>query len=126
MKTSIRMFLLAFFTLLLPAATGRVTKTLTITAGTPIRLATSVTLVDRLVIQMKHGGSGLGYVMDGITSGTPSIGANNPVELAPASANAPGGTYQDSSPLGIDISQIWIDGSNSGDIVGVSYFARVF
>jgi hypothetical protein len=105
----------------------RITQTLTIAAGTPIRLATSVTLADRIVVEMKHGGSGLGYVMDGIPNGTtPSTTSNNPIELAPATSTAPGGIYADSSAIGIDISQIWIDGANSGDKVLVSYYRRTF
>lgn len=105
----------------------RITTTLTITAGTPIRLATSITLCDRIVIEMKHGGSGLGYVMDGIPNGTtPAIATNNPIELSAATSTGPGGAYNDASALGIDVSQIWIDGGNSGDKVIVWYFKRTF
>jgi hypothetical protein len=115
----------------------RVNTKYTITAGTPINLATGTSsapsagnfqpaYATRIFIQMLHGGSGLGYVMDGIPPGTtPAVSTNGHLtaELAAASLTAPGGSYSDSDPNpagGIDIRKLWIDGSNSGDTVSVS------
>lgn len=114
--------------LLFPVAGGssvRYNRTITVTAGTSIQLTTtSRYLVRAIFIQMAIGGSGYGAVMAGIVNGrTPSKSTSGDLtaQLAPASATAPGSSYSDSNQLGIDLSTIWVDGSNSGDTIIVSY-----
>jgi hypothetical protein len=102
----------------------RYNKTLTITSGTPIQLATVPTFARAIFIQMAASGSGIGYVMAGIPPGTTpnhSTSGQLTAQLAPASATSPGGNYSDNNALGIDIARIWIDGANSGDTVIVSW-----
>lgn len=107
----------------LPAA--RVGRIITVAAGTPVQLATQSTLVRRIFIQMQAGGTGMGYVMDGVTVGTTPVANTNPtVQLAAATASAPGGNYSDASQTSaydIDLQKIWIDGSHTGDTILVSY-----
>lgn len=121
----------------------RVNKTITITAGTPVNIFTGGAAADpdytdprghlasRVFIQMLHGAGdtfGLGYVMAGITRArVPAIANAGDVtaELAPASTTSPGGDYSDrddANPMGgIDVNEIWVDGTNTGDTVKVSY-----
>lgn len=127
---------------------ARVNITITITSGTPVNIASGMNSaamvtkgfsvipplpLNELCIQMKHGGTGLGYVMSGIrgvTSPTqqwrvPDFTAVTDVtaELAPATATAPGGSWSDptNNQTTINGEQCWIDGSVSGDKVIVSY-----
>jgi hypothetical protein len=117
----------------------RINVTITITAGTPINLAVAMGLVpsaavlattgpipaNRLLIQMLHGGSGLGYVMDmsAFIAGTVpnhSTSGHLTMELGAASPTAPGQAYGDAvagMPAGgaIDVTRIWVDGPNSAD-----------
>jgi len=107
---------------------ARYNRKITITAGTPIRLSTTKTIVTRVFIQMAISGTSAGYVMAGIMNGrTPASSASGDLtaQLAGASASAPGGSYSDADPAGsIDLSEIWVDGANSGDTVIVSYDIR--
>jgi hypothetical protein len=107
---------------------------LTITAGTPIRLAITKTLVDRLFIEGRHGAStGIIYVMLGVPVAT-TCNAADPsqltAELAPATATAPGIAFND--PVGAngntpsdreDLALACIDGTHTGDTVIVSYWS---
>lgn len=102
---------------------------ITVTAGTPIFVAAGQTpiMADRVLIQMRHGGTGLGLVYDdvpvGMTAAEVAAGGDLAVELAPASSTAPGGTYAD---LGsVDLRTVAIDGSNSGDTILVDAHLRV-
>lgn len=103
----------------------RYNRTIVVTAGTPIRLtAATRTLAREISIQMAVGGTGPGYVMAGISNGrTPS--ASNSIDLtaqlAAATASAPGSQYSDTNEKGIDISQIWVDGSTNGDPITISW-----
>ena len=126
----------------------RVNQTLTVASGTPINVATGMTAAQlaaagygpvggpfnipdkwakRVFIQMLHGGSGLGYVMDGIRGGripASTSAGDVTAELAPASSTSPGGVYSDfdANPYaGINLAITWIDGSNSGDTVKTSW-----
>lgn len=128
----------------------RVNKQVTVTASGPLNILTGLngtlmihsgpvarTMCRALSIQMKAGGSGLGYVMDGIygvqddgvspripdktqsTDVTAQIGAS-------PSATQPGGQYGDAYVLpngaaGVDVSRTWVDGSNNGDVITISY-----
>jgi len=129
----------------------KVSQTLTITANTPLNAYSGLSaaamasagwtssfapaastffvptfLVKRIFVQMLPGGSGIGYVLLGSPGQAPAHGTNGQMlaELAPSpSATTPGGTYADgdSNENCIDVSQIWIDGSHSGDTVLVTY-----
>ena len=113
----------------------RVNKTFTVGAD-PINVGTGLTTaaerVDstparRIFVQMLTGGSGLGYVLDGIPWGTtPSVATDRHLtaELTAATATEPGGSYRDGSEgqrCDIDLSKFWIHGANSGDKIKVSY-----
>ena len=119
----------------------RQNMTITIAAGTPINVVTGTSVAPsydtpavyatRVLAQMRHGGSGLGYVMDGISLGRIPATTNAgdvTAELTPATATAPGGDYSDwefNPGGGIDLRRIWIDGGNSGDTVGFSWDLKV-
>lgn len=125
---------LLVFALALLQGGPRINRTITITSGTPIQLATVPTYANRVFIQMLSGGTGIGYVMDMsnyLTSVTPnhSTSGHLTAQLQPASSTAPGGSYSDAADSApgsgpIDISRIYIDGSNSGDTVVISYDLR--
>lgn len=79
---------------------------------------------DRVFIQMLTGGVNLGYVMDGIpygTSPTVSTVTQLTAQLAAASASAPGGSYSDTAYVnnggGIDLNQMWVQGTNNETLV---------
>ena len=102
----------------------------------PNRIASSQTLGDRLFVQMKTAGTGLGYVLCSNSGGIPSK-ANDPgsdgvssdivAELPPAGTTYPGGTYSDPQPGGgnfEDMAAYWVEGAVNGDKVRVSYNKR--
>ncbi len=130
MKTrSAKLFLFAavialFLQTNLPAARQGII--LTVTAGTPIQLATQTVMVRRIFIQMQAASSGgLGYVMVGVPVGTTPVANTTPTaQLAAASSTSPGGSYSDGSSTAnydIDLQKIWIDGAHTGDTILVSY-----
>ena len=95
----------------------------------PHQIASVQTMADRLSVQMKTGGSGIGYVLCSNTGSVPSKAndADIVVELPPAGATYPGGTYSDVQPGGgnaIDVSAYWLDGAHAGDLIRVSYHRR--
>lgn len=100
---------------------------ITITAGTPIMVTDKPKFADRILIQMRTGGTGRGYVYDDIPDGmTPAqiaAGGDVPVELAPADSEGPGGVYEDTG--NIDLSGIAIDGAVTGDVVLVSAHLKI-
>jgi hypothetical protein len=107
--------------------------TLGSTGGTfsiPQRLASTQTLGDRLFIQMKTNGSGLGYVLYSDSGAIPPSKANDAdvvAELALATSTAPGGAYSDAQPGGgnfMDMSAYWVDGAVNGDKIRASYNVR--
>ena len=110
----------------------RVNQRITIAAGTPVRLAAVSTWVRSLSLQMQVGGSGYGIVLDlsapNLQAATPDATNGDHVcwQLAPASPTAPGGQsgYPDTD-RGYDIQWIYVDGSNTGDTVAVSYDKKV-
>jgi hypothetical protein len=125
----------------------RVNTTITIAAGTPVNIAVALGLVsavasttnpiiaNRYLLQMLHGGTGRGYVMDmsAFTAGTtPTYSTSGHLsgEMAPASANAPGGSWGDAAsgiPSGgpVDLTKLWVDGSHTGDTVVFSGDLRI-
>jgi hypothetical protein len=124
MRTLLRCFL-AFALLLGPLRlqAARFSITLTVVSGTPIHLApdNQPLIVSRIIIQMKHGGTGMGQIMLGVPKGTTPATSSWPViELAPATATAPGQSFSDEGP-NINLAEIWCDGSHSGDLITVSY-----
>ncbi len=115
------------------SADPRLNQLLTVTAGTPIQLSKTPLYVSEVLIQMATGGTGLGYVCAGIPSGvTPAAACGTAgqlsAQLSPASSTAPGGYYADSAQdrqgRGIDLSQIWVDGSHSSDSIIVTYLQQ--
>jgi hypothetical protein len=119
---------------------SRVNHTITIAAGTPKNAVTGGDAADtspcfatEIFVQMLTGGTGRGIVMDeiaGVSAGVgrvPSSTSDSDVsmELAPATATAPGGAYSRTEPSGaIDVNQLWIDGSHTGDTVKISFRPR--
>ena len=102
----------------------------------PNRIASSQTLGDRLFVQMKTAGTGLGYVLCSNSGGIPSK-ANDPgsdgvssdivMELAPAGTTYPGGSYSDPQPGGgnfEDMAAYWVDGAVNGDKIRATYNKR--
>ncbi len=102
--------------------------TVTITAGTPIPLATGPIpiKVEHLLVQMLTGGTGRGLVYQGFPPNTAaaSIAAATgaPAELAPASSTAPGGSYElNLAPNEVQDLRIFATyGSHSGDTLLIS------
>lgn len=132
-KTIALIGLMVFAPILLDAE--RVNMQVTITAGTPVRLTTTKTLVNRLFIQLKTGSSGRAFLLLGVPATTTCDATNAAqltAELAPATATAPGGSFSD--PQGAngmspsdseDLAQICIDGSHTGDVVVISFWRRI-
>ncbi len=120
-----RLILIASLALTLWAV--RTNNTVTVTAGTPVQLVATQTMVQEFIVQMAKGGAGSGIVMDmnGFPAGTvPSStnGAHVSGHLAPATATAPGQAYSDQCVNRcIDMSRVWVDGSNSGDTIITSW-----
>jgi hypothetical protein len=120
-----------------PAHAQRMNLQITITAGSPIRLAATSTPVDRLMIQARHnpaGGDGIIYIMDGVAP-SKTCNAADPTqltaELGPGSATSPGQSYSDpqgangiSPPDFTDLANMCLDGTHSGDTAIVTYYAR--
>lgn len=113
----------------------RINATLTVNAGTPINLATGTTSAapapvwaSRYFIQMAHGGTGLGKVYDGVPASRNLAATDLTAELPPATATSPGGSYEDWDKSldrgGIDVNEVWIDGSNTGDKIYASYVPK--
>lgn len=128
---------------------ARINKTITVTANGAVNIVSGLdalaavnigpqprVMARSLFIQMIHGGTGRGLVMDGVygvqstdqTPRIPSAAATGDVtaELQPATATAPGGSYSDSYVLpngagGIQVDKTWIDGTVPGDLIKVSY-----
>ncbi len=96
-----------------------------VASGTPVQLATTQTIVREVFIQMAVSASGgVGYVMAGIPNGvTPSSSTASQLtaQLCAATSTTPGCAYSDSNPLGIDVSQIWVDGGHTGDVIICSW-----
>lgn len=102
---------------------------ITITAGTPIFVAGGLTpiLADRIVIQMLSGGTGKGLVYDdvpvGMLAAAVAAGGDVAMELAPATSTSPGGSYADTGT--VDLRQIAIDGSHTGDVALVNAHLKI-
>lgn len=115
----------------------RVNKTITVGAS-PINVVTGTSsapealsppvYATRVLAQMATGGSGIGYVLDGVQVGrVPSSTPDDDditAELAAADSSGPGGAYSDSAPNGkegvIDLRKVWLHGANSGDKIRFS------
>lgn len=118
-----------FLTLLSLLQAQPYNQRITITAGTPVQVSAAHIKVHSILIQMRTGGTGRGYILRPLPGVTPSAsnGADLSAELAPATATAPGGAWSDNddTPFGtrkdIYLDAIWIDGSNSTDTVTVTY-----
>jgi hypothetical protein len=105
-----------------------------IVAGTPVRLATTKTLVNRLFIQSRHSNTGLLYLMAGVPTSQTCSAANAAhltAELGPGDATHPGSSYNDpqgangNSPPDVeDLQNFCIDGTVNADVAIVSYWRR--
>jgi len=119
----------------------RINRPITVAAGTPVNLATGTTQPAsepvwawEYFVQMKSGGSGKGLIYDGVpasrATGTGIVAGDLTVELAPAAGPVnPGGSYDNADYSndrgGIDINEIWIDGSHTGDVILASFVPKV-
>jgi hypothetical protein len=118
----------------------RVNRTITVNAGTPVNLGTGLTTavpqntppiwVSRWIAQMLIGGSGYGIIYDGVGLGRLPNAAGNAqpdvtAQLNPATATATGGSIEDwdksHDRIGINVLEIWIDGSHTGDLIAASF-----
>ena len=114
------------------ASYSRVTKTFTVTAGTPVQVVSQQpTVADEVIIQPVAGATvGLVYVMAGVYNHTPSVSSGTDVtaQLCAATSTAPGCTYTDGTlgqpSTGIDVGSIWLDVATTGTKVSVSYQPR--
>jgi hypothetical protein len=112
----------------------RLNQQIVITSGTAIRVSTVSLPVDRLFVQSRHNNMGLVYLMDGVATGTAcsaSSASQLTAELGPGDATHPGQSYSDpqgangfSPPDFTNLQNFCVDGSNSGDVVIVSYYKR--
>ena len=117
----------------------RLNRTITIAAGTPINAVTGTTTgpaagsqpvwASRYFVQMLIGGTGYGLVYDGVPISRPPVAGDLTAQLATPSDSAPGGSYEDWDKSldrgGIDMNEVWIDGSHTGDTVAVSFVPKV-
>lgn len=102
---------------------------LTVTAGVPVQVSDQHIQVHSIMIQMRTGGTGRGYVLRVKPGVTPDAtnGAHLSGELYPASATAPGGAWSDNDVTPqltrkfIYLDWIWCDGFHTGDEISVTY-----
>lgn len=104
---------------------ARVNTTITVAAGTPVQLCATPIPITYIKAQMRNGSTGRGYVMAGIL-GTRVPAAANPTdvtqEMEVASATSPGVMWEETDlQAGMIGSQIWFDGSHTGDTIVVTY-----
>lgn len=134
MKKYFSVALSLFLLLARPAAAERINLQFSVVAGTPIRIATQSTSVNRLFIQSRHGSTGIVYLLGGVPTGT-TCNANNSsqltAELGPGDSLHPGASLSD--PQGADgntpsdredLATWCIDGSHTGDLVIVSFWRK--
>ncbi len=115
---------------MLPAqfvAPGRKNFKLTVNSGVPVQVSSTPLTVDRYVIQMAKGGTGVGYICIVPVGTTPaskcSTAGQLAGQLAAATSTAPGGSWTDfvAVPGGsIDLRTVWVDGDTSSDVMTVS------
>lgn len=79
-------------------------------------------MMDRVLIQMRAGGTGLGSVYDGVASGViPTPGTTPDAQLAPATAGSPGGSYTDTispnSGNGINGTELWVSSTQADPVL---------
>lgn len=104
-------------------------KTITITAGTAIRVLTDQnrTVVNSLLIQVDPGATGLVYILSAAIGETCTAARHTVATIAPGDGTLPGGSYQidlHQYESGFDVRLFCVDGSNSGDTVKVSWVPR--
>jgi len=78
---------------------------------------------------MRAGSAGIGYVLSSNTGAMPSKSNDNDivVEIVPGTSSGPGIPFKWTAPGGgnlEDMGSFWVDGSNNGDKIGVSYSKR--
>jgi hypothetical protein len=112
----------------------RVNMQVTVAVGTPVRLATQTTFANRLLIQAKHGNTGIIQVMLGVPVGTtcdPTNPAHLTAELGPGDATHPGSTLSDpqgangnSPPDAENLALACVSGTVNSDVAIISYYRR--
>lgn len=116
---------LCLLLLALPMSAERWNMQIVVTAGTPIRIMTQTFRVNRLLIEARHGNTGLIYIMLGVP-GSKTCNASDTTQLSaeigPGDASHPGGSMSDpqgangDSPSDAeDLSMACIDGTVNGD-----------
>lgn len=110
----------------------QVSRVVTFTTGTAVRISTTDTQVNSIFVQMLHGGSALGYVLFADPAVTCALATTGQLvaELAPATATSPGGSYTfpsnstaQSASGGTNI-RFWCVVGSTGDTAVVSYNVR--
>ncbi len=103
----------------------------TIVAGTPVAIEVDPCQVRSCFVQMKHGGTSIGYLLNlaFFPAGTVPDATNAQhvaAEMNAASATGAGGSWSyPDSDAGYDVSKMYLDGAHSGDVVIVSYDKKV-
>ena len=110
----------------------QVSQPIALTTGSAVRVANMDVQFNSLFIQMKHGGSNIGYVLfaDPALTCSATTAGQVVAELAPASATAPGGSFTFPSNgvanygSGGNNAHYWCVQGSTGDSVIVSYNMR--
>lgn len=132
MKRAIAILLTFFLVTVVAFSDPQISRTVTLVTGTPVRITNNHVQANSIFIQMLHGGSNIGYVLfadPAVACNTATVG-QTVAELAPASANAPGGSFvfpsnapSQSGSGGTD-TNFWCIAGTSGDQVVISYNVR--
>lgn len=110
----------------------QISRTITLTTGTPVRLATIKTLANSLFIQMQPGSAAIGYVLYADLDFPLNIATAGQVvaTLGPGSAVQPGSSFSfptngagTTQAGGMDVS-LWGVAGSTGDTVIVSWDQR--
>lgn len=110
----------------------QVSRVVTFTTGTAVRVASTDTLVNSIFIQMLHGGTSLGYVLfaDPAVTCLAATAGHLVAELSPATATGPGGSYAfpsngaAQSQSGGTNARFWCAQGTTGDQAVISYNVR--
>lgn len=127
--------MLCLFVALSPIGAERINKQVTVTAGTPVRVALGTTKMNRLFLQSRHSNTGLIYVLMGVNP-TKTCDATDATqltaELGPGDSTHPGSSLSDpqgangNSPSDYeDASWLCVDGTHTSDVVIISFWHRL-
>lgn len=110
----------------------QVSRTVTFTTGTAVRISNNDVQANSIFVQMLHGGTALGYVLFAAPDVTCALATAGQLvaEMAPATATAPGGTFNfpsnstaQSGSSGTNV-HFWCVGGTTGDTAVISYNVR--